>query len=69
MAVEIQKSLCGGRKTENLIESASFHLKISQFHVFCSDFRQVHMFCNDNHSKLVPESTQPRGFYEMNDYQ
>ena len=57
MAVEIQKSLCGGRKTENLIESASFHLKISQFHVFCSDFRQVHMFCNDNHSKLVPEST------------
>ena len=29
VVVEIQKSLCGGRKTENLIESACFHLKIS----------------------------------------
>ena len=27
-----------GRNTKNLIESTYFYLKISQFHVFCSDF-------------------------------
>ena len=30
VAVEIRKSLCGGRKIENLIESACFQLKISR---------------------------------------
>ena len=49
VAVKIQKSLCGGRKTENLIESTCFYLKISRFHVFCSIFSRVHMFYNDNH--------------------
>ena len=50
--VEIHKSLCGGRKTENLIESTCFDLKISR----------VHMFCDDDRSKLVPVSTRPGGF-------
>ena len=62
LAVVIQKTLCGGRNTENLIESTCFYLKIRQFHVFCSKFSRVRMFCNDYHSKLVPESTQLRGF-------
>ena len=62
MAVEIQKLLCGGKKTENLIESTCFDLKNSQVYVFCSNFSQVRMFCDDDHSKLVPESTQPGGF-------
>ena len=53
MAVEIQKTLCGGRKTENLIESTCFYLKISRVHVFCSNFSRVRMFCDDDHSKLV----------------
>ena len=34
VAVEIQKSLCEGRKTENLIESTCFNLKNSRVHVF-----------------------------------
>ena len=25
--------------------------------MFCSDFSQICMFCNDDRSKLVPEST------------
>ena len=60
--VEIQHFLCGGRKTDNLIESTSFYLKISQFHVLHLNFSQVRVFCNDNRSKLVQESTQPGGF-------
>ena len=59
MAVEIQKTLYGGRKKENLIKSRCFYLKISWFHVFYSDFSQVRIFCDDYHSKLVPESTRP----------
>ena len=59
MAVEIQKSLCGGRKIENLIESTCFHLKICQVHVFCSNFSRVRMFCDDDHLKLIPEYMQP----------
>ena len=58
MAVEIQKSLCGGKK-KNLIEPGCFYLKISRVHVFCSNFSQVCMFCNGDSSKLVPESTRP----------
>ena len=30
--------------------------------MFCSNFSQAHMFCDDNNSKLVPDSTQPEGF-------
>ena len=77
MAVEIPKTLCGGRKTENLIESTCFYLKISRVHVFnlkisrvnvfCLNFSRSCMFCDDNHSKLVPESTRPRGFSDLND--
>ena len=44
-------------KTVNLIESTCFYLKISRVHVFCSDFSQVCMFCNENHSKLVSDFT------------
>ena len=31
-------------------------------HMFWSNFSRVCMFCNDNNSKLVPESTQLQGF-------
>ena len=55
MAVEIQKSLCGGRKTENLIKSTCFYLKISRVHVFFSKFSQVYMFCNGDCLKLLLE--------------
>ena len=34
MAVEIKNILCGGRNTENLINSLLFYLKISQAHLF-----------------------------------
>ena len=61
VAVEIQKTLCGGINTENLIESICLYLKISQFHVFCLNFSRVFMFCNDECSELVPESTRPGG--------
>ena len=44
VAVEIQNSLCGGRKTENLIESVCFYLKVSRVHVFLSNFNQVHLW-------------------------
>ena len=57
MAVEIQKTLLWGRKTENLIESTYFYLKSSQVHVFCSNFSRVRILCDDDRSKLVPEST------------
>ena len=62
MAVEIQNSLCGGRKKENLIEFKCIYLKISRVHVFLSNFSRFHMFCNDNRLKLVPESTRTGGF-------
>ena len=62
MAVEIQKSLCGGRKTENLIEYTCFYLKSSRFHVFCSNLSRFHMFLDADNSKLLPES----GFSELN---
>ena len=62
MAVEIQETLCGGKKTENLLNSTCFSLKTSQVHVFCSDFSSVHMFFDDDQSKLEPESTQPAFF-------
>ena len=62
MAVEIQKTLCGGAKPENLTESTCFYLKFSRVYVFCSNFSRVRMFCDDDHLKLVPESTRPGGF-------
>ena len=36
VVAEIQKTLCGKRKSENLIESTFFELKFSQVHVFLS---------------------------------
>ena len=36
VAVEIQMSLCGDRKTDNLIEYTCFYLKVSQVHMFLS---------------------------------
>ena len=72
VAVEIQKSLCGGIKVENLIDftclnlkivdSTYFYLKLSRVHVFCSNCSRVGMFCDDDCSKLVPESTRPGVF-------
>ena len=62
MAVGIYKTLFGGINTDSLINSAFLNLKISQFHMFCSNFSRVRMFCGDNSSKFVPESTQPGGF-------
>ena len=41
----------------NLIESTWFYLKIIRVPMFCSNFSQVRMFCDDDISKLVPEST------------
>ena len=49
VAVEIQKKILRVLNTDNLI--------ISLVHVFCSNFSQVRMFCDDNHLKLVPEYT------------
>ena len=59
MAVGIQKTRCGGINTDNLIESTFFYLKVSWFHVFCSNFSQLCMFCHDDRLKLVLESTRP----------
>ena len=47
----------GGRNTDILIKSEFFYLKSSQVRVFCSNFSRFRMFWNDDHSKLVPEST------------
>ena len=58
MAVEIQKTLCGGINIENLIDSMCFDLKISRSHMFSSDFSPVRMFCNYDCLKLEPESTR-----------
>ena len=55
--VEIQKTRCGGRNTENLIKSTCFHLEISQVHMFYLNFNRVHIFFDGDNSKLVPEST------------
>ena len=46
VAAEKHKSLCGGRNTDNLIKSTCLHQKVNQVYVFCSNFRQVRMFCN-----------------------
>ena len=48
-------------KRDNLIESTCNYLKVSQVHVFCSNFSRVRLFCVEDHSKLVPESAQPGG--------
>ena len=60
MGIEIQKTLFGGRNTENLIESACFYLKISRYHVLCLNYSQVHMFCDGDCLKLVTESMHSR---------
>ena len=62
LSIEIQKTHCGGRNIENLIESTCFYLNISQVHVFCLDFSKVRMFCGDDRSKLVPRSEKSTGF-------
>ena len=56
MAVEIHKALCGGKNKDNLIESSCF-IKYGPSLYIYSDFSQVSMFCNSNHSKLVLECT------------
>ena len=33
--------------------------------MFCSNFSRVHIFCNDDRLKLVPESTQIEGFQSL----
>ena len=63
LALEIQKSLYGDKKIENLINSTCFYPRVSWVHVFCSKFSRVHMFFHDTHSKLVPESMQPGVFW------
>ena len=47
----------GGRNIESLIYSLCFCLKISRVYVFCLVCSQVRMLCDEDHSKLVPEST------------
>ena len=47
MAVETQKLICGGIKTDNLIESTCFYLKSIKVHVFCSNFSQVFRFWDE----------------------
>ena len=41
------------RNTEKLIKYTCFHLNISIVHVFFSNFSRVHMFCDEDCSKLV----------------
>ena len=43
VGVEIQKMLCEGRNTDNLIESICFYLKISRVHMFCLNCIRVWM--------------------------
>ena len=45
-------------KIDNLIDSVCFSLKIIQVHMFCSNFSRFHMFCDDDRSKIVPDSTR-----------
>ena len=37
--------------------------------MFCSNFSRVHMFCDEDSSTLVLESTLPGGGYGLNDCQ
>ena len=64
-----EKSLCGCIKTENLIESTCFHLKTSRVHVFCSNFSQVLMFCDDNIFEISTRVYAAREFSEFYDCQ
>ena len=57
IVVEIQKTLCGGINTYNLMGSVCFYLKTIRVHLLWSNFSQFRMFCDDNRSKLVPEYT------------
>ena len=58
MTLQIQKTLCGGRNTDNLIYSTCFHLKTSQVYVFWGGGGggRFCMFCDKNCLKLLPES-------------
>ena len=67
MAVGMQKTLLGGINADNLIESTCFYLKVSQVHVFCSNFGRFRMFCSGDRSKVVSEFTQLGGVYALND--
>ena len=62
MVVKIQRSLCGGTNIDNLFEFTGFLSKQLLIQRFYLNFSQVRIFCNDDHSKLVPESTQPEFF-------
>ena len=64
MGVGIQNTLCGGRNTEILIDFTCFYLQFNRFHMFSLNVSQVRMVCNDDSSKLVPESMQP-GFFQV----
>ena len=44
MAVEIQKTLCGDRNAENLIESACCHQYLIESTCFYLKFSRVHIF-------------------------
>ena len=52
VAVEMQKSLCEDRKTENLSNSMCIKLKISRVHVFLSKVSQVHVILYKRQSSL-----------------
>ena len=49
MAVEIQKTLCGGINTDNLIKFTCFYLQIVESMCF-NFFSRARMFCNDDSS-------------------
>ena len=52
------------RVKKNVIKSTCFNLKNIQVQVFCSNFSRFLMFCNEDHLKLVPKSTQPGIFFK-----
>ena len=58
----MHKTLCGGINTDKFIKFACFYLKISQVHVFFSNFSLLHMFFGGDHSILLPESKHTGGF-------
>ena len=44
MVVDIQKTICGGINTANLINSVCFNKKIDRYHIFLSSFSLLRMF-------------------------
>ena len=51
VVIGIQKTLCGDINSDSLFVSTFLNLKVSQVHVFCSNFSQVRIFFNDDCSK------------------